>query len=184
MIVITRSLRLHINWTLIQFFYQTVLNPDISAPVGHWQQLFLSFNPILFACSMDLYFFAVSVLMALMFFSLYLCVGDCWRCKPQPPHLWATLQYPPTPQPSQSPKNKYSSRVSVVACLIWLHAFERFRPGLIHVNSVQYNQFGFQSSCSDRCFYVSEFVAKLLQTPARHELTCTTRESVKHDMHI
>lgn len=33
------------------------------------------------------------------------------------------------------------------------------------------------------CFYVSDFVAKLLQTPTGHvEVNCTTGESVKSDV--
>lgn len=35
-----------------------------------------------------------------------------------------------------------------------VNKIERFKPGLINVNYVQCNQFGFQSSCSDKLFFM------------------------------
>lgn len=82
----------------------------------------LFFFPCLI-CSMSVVFYSGKVFPSCSFLCLFVCAGNCWRCKPQLAHLWPTLQFLQTQPPPQSPKNKYSSRVRIsqVFAYVWAH---------------------------------------------------------------
>lgn len=158
MIVVTRSACHRQGYTLTVWALKRFLTSLFT--VDCRQQL-LSDKCTVYFFPVSPWLFAVFVICTEFFLFFFPVFAHRWRCKPQPPHLWATLPYPRTPRPSQSPKNKYSSRVSVVERLIWLHVFnlvsikkKYLRQRLIKVNSAQSNQLDFQSGCSDRLFCI------------------------------
>lgn len=194
MIAMPSSLRLHINWAFNQFFYQPVLKFDICALIGCWtgKKLLFIFQfhiiNLLFSwrCSSTSLRFQ---LMALMFSPpSCLCVGeDASLNRLACEQLYSTLEHHDRHQVQRTnthPEWVWSHVWSDFMFQFSVNGVKRFSPGLINIKSVQSNQLDFQSSCSDRLFFVSKFVAQLLQIPTGHEITCTTWESVKCDMQI